>query len=143
MLGRALSLYQTATFGGMALGAGCGVWWRKNMARTSALAVGRRRHAVRGCDRLQTGAAGKTSDNLDLAQPLDVPNVALDLRGRSGPVAILIEYVIREQDTRAFLEAMQDRERIRRRDGARQWELLARHRKTRAMDRVLPRPDLA
>ena len=53
-----------------------------------------------------------------------MPHVALDLRGRSGPVAVLIEYIIREEDTAAFLEAMNDRRRIRRRDGARQWELL-------------------
>ena len=37
---------------------------------------------------------------------------------------MLVEYFIREDDTRAFLDAMAERRRIRRRDGARQWELL-------------------
>ena len=39
---------------------------------------------------------------------------------------MLIEYNIRvvEEDTRVFLQAMAERRRIRRRDGARQWELL-------------------
>ena len=48
----------------------------------------------------------------------------VDLQGRSGPVAVLIEYVVRDADTAAFLSAMNERRRIRRRDGARQWELL-------------------
>ena len=66
----------------------------------------------------------KTPDNLDPLNRWQVPNVALDLRGRSGPVAVLIEYIIREEDTHVFLDAMNDRRRIRRRDGALQWELL-------------------
>ena len=57
-----------------------------------------------------------------------MPHFALDLRGRSGPIAILIEYIIREEDMQAFLEAMAERRRIRRRDGARQWDSAARSR---------------
>jgi MFS family permease len=124
VLGRALSLYQTATFGGMALGAWA--WglvaeeYGTDIALLSAAGVMLFGAAIG----FKLALPEKTSDNLDPLNRWRVPNVALDLRGRSGPVAILIEYIIKEQDTRSFLEAMQDRERIRRRDGARQWELL-------------------
>ena len=39
----------------------------------------------------------KTPDNLDPLNRWRMPNIALDLRGRSGPVAILIEYIIRKR----------------------------------------------
>ena len=124
VLGRALALYQTATFGGMALGS----WvWGLVAERYGTDA------ALLGAAVLMLGGAAiglryalpeKTSDNLDPLNRWKVPNIALDLQGRSGPVAVLIEYIIREPDTQAFVEAMGERRRIRRRDGARQWELL-------------------
>ncbi|RVD34106.1 MFS transporter, partial [Mesorhizobium sp. M8A.F.Ca.ET.023.02.2.1] len=42
---------------------------------------------------------------------------------RSGPIAIMIEYVIRREDEAEFLATMAERGRIRRRDGARNWTL--------------------
>ncbi|RVD33104.1 MFS transporter, partial [Mesorhizobium sp. M4A.F.Ca.ET.020.02.1.1] len=42
---------------------------------------------------------------------------------RSGPIAIMIEYVIRSEDEPEFLATMAERGRIRRRDGARNWTL--------------------
>ena len=53
-----------------------------------------------------------------------MPDVALDLRPRSGPIVIMVEYIIREDDLPAFLAGMGERRRIRRRNGARQWELM-------------------
>jgi len=124
VLGRGLALYQTATFGGMALGAW--VWGLLAEAYDTRVAL------LAAAALLLTGAAigfklplpARTSDNLEPLDRFQIPHVALDLRGRSGPVAVLVEYIIREEDTRAFLEAMAERRRIRRRDGARQWELL-------------------
>lgn len=124
VLGRALALYQTATFGGMAFGS-----WIWGLAAeeygtpvallaAAALMVG---GAAIG---LRLALPEPSADNLDPLNRWKQPNVALDLRARSGPVVILIEYIIREEDTQAFLEAMNERRRIRRRDGARQWELL-------------------
>uniref|UniRef100_UPI0035A90A9F MFS transporter n=1 Tax=Mesorhizobium sp. LHD-90 TaxID=3071414 RepID=UPI0035A90A9F len=124
VLGRALSLYQTATFGGMALGAWVWGLVAEERGTDVALLAAAALMLVGAAIGLKLALPEKTSDNLDPLNRWQTPNVALDLRGRSGPVAILIEYVIREQDTRAFLEAMHERERIRRRDGARQWELL-------------------
>jgi MFS family permease len=124
VLGRALALYQTATFGGMALGSW--IWGiiadqhgvHTTLLCAAALMIG---GAAVG---LKLALPHKMPDNLDPLNRFQVPALALDLRGRSGPVAVLIEYIIREEDTQAFLEAMAERRRIRRRDGARQWELL-------------------
>ena len=52
------------------------------------------------------------------------PHLALDVTPRSGPIVIHVEYVIQESDLHAFLDAMAERRRIRRRDGARNWRLM-------------------
>jgi hypothetical protein len=124
VLGRALALYQTATFGGMALGSWIWGLIAENHGTPAALVVAALVMLFGVLIGLRFALPDRTVDNLDPLGRWKVPNVALDLRGRSGPVAILIEYVIREEDTPAFLEAMRERRRIRRRDGARQWELL-------------------
>jgi hypothetical protein len=51
------------------------------------------------------------------------PKVALDVKPRSGPIKISVEYLIDEADVPEFLEVMAERQRIRRRDGARAWTL--------------------
>ena len=124
VLGRALALYQTATFGGMALGA----WVWGLVADTSGVSTAFAIASMVLVFGLVVGLRFplpiKPSDNLDPLNRWKAPALALDLQGRSGPVAVLIEYVVREADTAAFLSAMNERRRIRRRDGARQWELL-------------------
>lgn len=124
VLGRALALYQTATFGGMALGAWIWGLIAENHGTPTALLVAALVMLFGALLGLRFALPDRTPDDLDPLGRWTVPNVALDLRGRSGPVAILIEYVIREEDTLAFLDVMRERRRIRRRDGARQWELL-------------------
>jgi hypothetical protein len=52
------------------------------------------------------------------------PEVAIDIRPQSGPVSILVEYRIDAADVPEFLAEMAERERIRRRDGARHWTLM-------------------
>ena len=59
--------------------------------------------------------------------PLDTfnePVLKLDLRPRSGPIMVMIDYVIAQEDIPRFLALMADRRHIRMRDGARQWALL-------------------
>jgi hypothetical protein len=51
------------------------------------------------------------------------PHLALDLKPRSGPILVMIEFRIRQEDTAAFLRVMAERRRIRLRDGARNWNL--------------------
>jgi hypothetical protein len=63
------------------------------------------------------------TDNLDPLARLTEPDLRLEISPRSGPIAIVIEYDIAEEDLAAFLEVMAERRRIRIRDGARHWVL--------------------
>jgi MFS family permease len=123
VVGRVLSVYQTATFGGIALGSWIwGVVADAHGAETALMAA--------ALAMLAGGAIGlflplpqQTTLNLDPLNRFKEPMLALDLKPRSGPIAIMIEYVIREEDVAEFLATMAERGRIRRRDGARNWTL--------------------
>ena len=52
------------------------------------------------------------------------PQTAVSIEPNSGPIVVTIEYCIAERDVPAFLAAMDERKRIRTRDGARHWTLL-------------------
>jgi MFS family permease len=124
VVGRALSFYQTTTFGGMALGSW--VWGVLSDAYGPVWSL-----AASGGLLLLGLVAGRwlglsEFGNLDL-DPLgrwQEPTVQLDLKARSGPVLVMIDYQIAQGDVEAFLAVMRQRRRIRIRDGARQWALL-------------------
>lgn len=124
VVGRALSLYQTATFGGMAMGSW--VWGQ------AADAYGPDKALITSSVVLVLGALVGLryalpefgALNLDPLDSFNEPTLRLDLRSRSGPIMIMVDYEIAQQDVQAFLAAMVDRRRIRIRDGARQWALL-------------------
>lgn len=123
VVGRALSIYQTATFGGIALGSW--VWGVIAEAQGVDIAL-----MAAGVAMLAGGALGlrlplpqQTALNLDPLNRWTEPMLSLDLKPRSGPIAIFIEYIIREEDVPEFLAIMAERGRIRRRDGARNWTL--------------------
>ncbi|SFV30132.1 Predicted arabinose efflux permease, MFS family [Devosia crocina] len=132
VVGRALSLYQTATFGGMA--AGSWIWgitadaWGPNWALVAAACV------LVLCAAVGLRLPLPQFNDRDL-NPLDTfnePMLKLDLRPRSGPILIMVDYRIAQSDIPRFLGLMSERRRIRIRDGARQWSLL----------RDLEQPDL-
>lgn len=124
VVGRALSLYQTATFGGMAMGSW--LWGvtadaygpdKALMASGVMLVLG----AMVG---LRFALPEFGALNLDPLDSFNEPTLRLDLRSRSGPIMIMVDYDIAQKDVQAFLAVMSDRRRIRIRDGARQWALL-------------------
>ncbi|WEF24032.1 MFS transporter [Paracoccus sp. S3-43] len=124
VVARALALYQTATFGGMA--AGSWAWG----AVAGAHGLGEALTAA-GIVLLAGAVIGfwfKAPDfgTADL-EPLNrfrEPALRLDLRGRSGPIMVMVDYRIAQKDTTEFLRLMQLRRGVRRRDGARNWALL-------------------
>jgi len=123
VVGRVLSIYQTATFGGIALGSW--IWGVVADAHGAETALTAAAIAM-----LAGGAIGlvlplprQTVLNLDPLNRFKEPTLLLDLKPRSGPIAIMIEYIIREEDVPEFLATMAERGRIRRRDGARNWTL--------------------
>lgn len=124
VVGRALALYQSVTFGGMAIGAW--VWgYVSELIGTGPTLV------VTGLTMILGAALGLwfrlpefSTLNLDPLGRFKTPPLALDIEGRSGPILVMIDYRIALEDVPAFLAMMQQRRRIRIRDGARQWTLL-------------------
>lgn len=132
VVGRAISFYQTATFGGMASGAW--VWGVIADAEGVRIALlGAAAVLVFGA---LIGAWLVMTEfsrlDLDPSDRFRAPALRVDIKDRSGPILIMVEFDIAPADTERFLELMRDRRRIRLRDGARHWALL----------RDLERPDL-
>ncbi|MDK8873460.1 MFS transporter [Paracoccus sp. SSJ] len=124
VVARALALYQTAVFGGMA--AGSWAWgsvannYDVNTALIAAsvpLFLG----AMLG-HWLRIPEFGTL--DLDPLNRFREPELALDLRGRSGPIMVMVDYEIDQKDVPEFLRLMALRRNVRRRDGARNWALL-------------------
>jgi hypothetical protein len=123
VVGRALSVYQTCAFGGMA--AGSWLWGLAGDAFGLQVAL-----AASGVALVAGGLLGlllplppRVELNLDPANRWQEPHVLLDIEPRSGPIAISVEYLIRSEDVPEFLDLMGQRQRIRRRNGARHWTL--------------------
>ncbi|QEH78998.1 MFS transporter [Sphingomonas sp. C8-2] len=124
VVARALSVYQMAAFGGMAIGA----WVLGMIADSHGVAAGLLVSAAFLAGTVLIGFAMPLPqvDDLNLT-PLkqwQEPEVAVPLEPRSGPVVVTIEYRIEPHNIVAFLTAMTERRRIRRRDGAHGWTLL-------------------
>lgn len=124
VVGRALSIYQTSAFGGMALGSW--IWGLTAEVHGTDIAL-----IGAGLAMLAGAALGFLVSlpphpelNLDPLNRWTEPHLSLDLKPRSGPISISIEYVIKEEDVPAFMTIMAERQRIRRRDGARNWTLM-------------------
>ncbi|MFT4346798.1 MFS transporter [Bartonella ancashensis] len=124
VVARALSLYQTASFGGMAVGSAVWGVLADAYSPTAALNI----CALFLIFGAALGVKFKIQEipQIDL-DPLDQfrePELLLNLKAQSGPIMIMIHYQIDEHDLEEFLEVMTRRRHIRRRDGARQWVLL-------------------
>ncbi|MDO5604963.1 MAG: MFS transporter [Paracoccus sp. (in: a-proteobacteria)] len=124
VVARALALYQTATFGGMA--AGAWLWGAVAQAHGHGQAM-----IAAGVALMAAAAIGLrlpmpefSQSDLSPANRFREPVLGLDLRGRSGPIMVMVDYEIAPADTDEFLSLMVQRRDIRRRDGARSWVLL-------------------
>ncbi len=124
VLGRALSVYQTAVFGGMALGSWVWGMMADGFGLATAFMVAAACLAAGALAGLRYPLPPRSAMDLDPLNLWQAPHVELDVEPRSGPVVIEITYRIRPENVAAFLRVMAERQRIRRRDGARQWRLL-------------------
>ncbi len=123
VVGRSLSLYQTATFAGMA--AGSWVWGvaGEQYGVSTALLASAVVMIVGAAVGFVLAIPPRVMLDLDPADRWKEPDINVPIEPRSGPIVISIEYRIRPQDVREFLTVMADRKRIRIRDGAREWTL--------------------
>jgi MFS family permease len=124
VVGRALSLYQTATFGGMA--GGSWVWGLSADAigPDSALALAGATMLLCALVGFRLPLPQFNARDLNPLNTFNEPVLKLDLRPRSGPIMVMVDYQIAQSDIPQFLALMADRRQIRIRDGARQWALL-------------------
>lgn len=123
VVGRALALYQMATFGGMTVGSWLWGVTAEEISVSNALLVASAVMLLGALVGLRLPLPQLVALDLD---PLKFrePELLLDLKLRSGPIMVMVDYVIEQENVDAFLAAMTKRRRSRLRDGARQWALL-------------------
>ncbi len=124
VVARALALYQMWAFGGMAIGS----WVFGELAGMADVRTSLMVSAVLLLLGLLLGWARPLPEVKDLdLDPIarwTEPEVAVPVEPRTGPVVVTIDYRIPEASIREFLTVMNERRRIRMRDGARHWTLL-------------------
>ncbi|WP_036240927.1 MFS transporter [Mesorhizobium sp. STM 4661] len=122
VVGRTLSIYYALSAGGMA--AGSWIWGTvaENYSLTSAL------EGAAGA-LLLVAAAGIVlpirpwEDTDQESSDFRAPELALDLKPRSGPIVAKVDYSISEKNTDAFLACMRAKRHALSRAGARNWTL--------------------
>lgn len=124
VVGRSLSFYQTATFGGMAGGS----WLWGTIAAKYGIGEALLSASILSLVGVTFGFVWNIPafQTLNLA-PLNQfrePRLRLEILPRSGPIAIQIAYDITSNDLEEFLSLMTARRRIRIRDGAKAWTLM-------------------
>ena len=124
VVGRALSLYQMATFGGMAGGAWAFGTIAEGYGVTAALLTASVLQAAGGFLGLILPLPGSGDEDLDPLNRFTEPKTAVPVTARSGPIVITREHRIASRDVPKFIVVMNERRRICRRDGARRWTLL-------------------
>jgi MFS family permease len=124
VVGRALSLYQTAAFGGIAAGSWLWGSWAEAISPASALIASSLLMLGGAAVGLRLPMPDFQSLNLDPLNRFVEPALGLEIQPRSGPIVIQIDYEIHDEDLPEFLSLMAERRRIRLRDGARNWALM-------------------
>ncbi|MGE4411598.1 MAG: MFS transporter [Sphingobium sp.] len=124
VVARGLAIYQMFAFGGMAVGS----WVFGMIAEAHGVAFALLMivpaHLVGLVAGLIKALPETETENLDLLGSWTEPKTAVPIEGRSGPIVVTIEYRISPAHMVAFLNAMDERRRIRMRDGARHWTLM-------------------
>ncbi|MCO6184780.1 MFS transporter [Rhizobium sp. L1K21] len=124
VVGRALSFYQTAAFGGMAAGS----WLWGAIAESSNVSLAFFIAATVMAAGVVVGLflpmPAFASLDLDPLNRFRQPNLKLNILPRSGPLVVQVAYNIHDDDLETFLALMTERRRIRIRDGARNWALM-------------------
>jgi MFS family permease len=124
IVGRAMSIYQMGTFGGLALGSwfwgvaaeAIGVPWALGISSIClfiSVAAGSRFPLRRPDPRMVEPSGERPRRELDLAE-----------EDASTPVTVAVEYCIEPSDAEAFLDLMRQRRRVILRHGAIHWSLV-------------------
>ncbi|PBB40086.1 MFS transporter [Mesorhizobium sp. WSM3866] len=122
VVGRTLSIHYALCSGGVAAGS----WLWGAVAENYSLTLALESSAgalllVAGTGMLLPIRQWKEADQDALS--FEIPEVALEVKARSGPIVVKIEYLIPESNVEAFLDLMRQRRRVQRRVGARHWNI--------------------
>ena len=122
--GRALAIYQMVVFGGLAIGS----WLWGEIAASQGLVVALAASSVILALSVLLGLHARLpqTDSLNLSAARGDFKVTpkVELGPESGRVITTVTYQVAAEDHQAFVQAMQEVRRIRRRDGARRWMLM-------------------
>lgn len=124
VVGRAIALYQTGIFSGMASGSWIWGTLTESFGVSQAMVPAAIILLLGALLGLSIPLPQFSNLNLDPSNRFREPPLRLDLTQRSGPIMVMVDYSIAQEDVPAFLSAMSARRRIRIRDGAQQWVLL-------------------
>ncbi|PDT33068.1 MULTISPECIES: MFS transporter [Sinorhizobium] len=123
IVGRTISIYSAFTYGGIAAGS----WFWGVIVQNYSLPIAL---GWSGTATLVVAALGfklpisnRSESELEPSGFFSAPAVALDLKPRSGPILVMTEYTIPEENADLFLDVMQKRRYAQSRVGARQWTL--------------------
>lgn len=124
VVGRVLALYQTGTFGGMA--AGSLIWGStaEQAGSPTALILAAILLLIGALIGVRLPLPEFGGLDLDPLNRFKEPTTRFDLNYGSGPVLVMVDYEIAQEDVTDFLATMSLRRRVRIRDGAQQWALL-------------------
>lgn len=124
VVARAISLYQMFAFGGMAIGSWAFGAIAEAHGVADAMLIAAGLHGVGVIAGIVKPLPQTLNENLDPLGRWTEPETAVPVEARSGPVVVSIEYEIAPANSTAFLTVMDERRRVRLRDGARNWRLL-------------------
>lgn len=123
VVGRAIAINQVAIFAGMALGS----WFWGFVATASRVEVA---FIASGAAMLATlllafvfPLSSEAAPDLTPTRSGPLDNLEGPVGANDGPIVVTIDYRVRPENFRAFVDAMEDLGRIRRRNGAHRWTL--------------------
>lgn len=121
IVGRTISIYYALTYGGIA--AGSWIWGSvaENYSLTTALLGSAGALMLVAATGFVLPVLENKDTDHDPLEGFKAPAVAVELRPRSGPIVVKIEYEIPDENTKEFLALMHERRRAQSRLGARHW----------------------
>ncbi|UPJ79255.1 MFS transporter [Bradyrhizobium sp. 183] len=123
VVGRTVSIYYALRYGGIAAGSWVWGWVADNYSLTLALEESALALVLAAAAGLLFPIIDDHEADHDPWEGFEAPSVALNLKPRSGPIVVKIEYEIPAKSTEAFLILMQERRRAQSRIGARHWTI--------------------
>ncbi|CDX24301.1 putative TRANSMEMBRANE TRANSPORT PROTEIN [Mesorhizobium plurifarium] len=121
VVGRTISIYYALTYGGIA--AGSWIWGSvaENYSLSWALVGSAGALVLVAAVGFGLPVLENQDTDHDPVEGFEAPAVAVELRSRSGPIVVRIQYEIPDEKTEQFLALMHQRRRAQSRLGARHW----------------------